>query len=875
MLANCYITAVPVRRAKPLGQLYAEVEGYDRVFVPGAPLASALNRQIDRARLKQFAITPRRAAAERREETEDRTVFLELLAATDLTWKEASHLGEEIIHCWEYTTRPDAILEYEGFDTPAARQAVELVESLDTTSGYLSAFRVENGEEVAVVGASQMTPLERSILPPDVERVERFSEKSFDLPEFKLFDTSTDIVDAVVNNIEIEAAGDVAVVLDAGSEYSAMLEAALAANEIPFHGGPGFLDEARHRGFLQALRAAFHGEELRLERLAPTLRQIGADVGVERENRRVAAIDDAAIAPFQRWAARLTGGEWTFAEALGAYRELADATPFEAFQRELELVGLADRIVEPALVDDLYFYLQSYGVPVDRENEGVLLADATSATYVDRELVVYLGLDSGFTRAPPRRPWVDREAAFERQLQQFQLLIQNGATQQYLVRDAAGGQPVRPSLYFSDLFSGDAQQFDDLGGRRYRVGQPAAATGFDADDEPVDAAADRLESVSQTSLSTYLNSPRDYFFERLVDSRDRDYFRYGNLYHDFAEFYVHHPDQVDAETLETLLALFEDEMAPFVSPDSASVERTGYRAGMENIMTYLDGHAPTPVENGEAAYRRDRNEIAAALETPIGSDLTEQWFETPALGIKGKIDLVESATRLVDYKSGHKKSASEVVKNSTVDPVSETPNVQALMYLTEQRNEHPETALEFTFVHFLENVDDLVRGEADIEDTLTTVEYLPTSFEAHAKAEAMFDRLRTDAAGDCVKTLAQVEYSTYRSVFEQAALPATRDSDELIASSFGRAFIQRMQAAVGEYKYVISGCEQAMRELMRVRSRRYFAPDLDAFESFVADQLEIINDRRAGHERFPVVEHHDEPNYRWLNHRDLILEGEL
>jgi hypothetical protein len=866
---------VPIRRAKSLEQLYAEVQGYDRVFVPDAPLARALNRQIQSSRLGEFVTTPRQAAVNRGRRGEDRAIFLELLANTELTWKEASHLGEEIIHCWEYTTQPDAILEYDGFDTPAVRRALEVMESLNTVSRDLTEYRLDPTLDVAVIGASRMTPLEQSILPPDVEPVDRFTEESFQLPEFRLFDTSTDVVDAVVSNIDADSADDVAVVLDSGSEYSAMLEAALEAAGIPFYGGSGFLDRAEHRGFLQALRVAFRGEGLRLKRLAPILRHTGAELGVEQENCRVTEIEDTAIEPFQDWARQLRAGELTFTEALLAYRELASTSPFEAFQSELELTGLSDRTVEQELVDDLFFYLQRYEPATDRDSEGVLLADATSAAYVDRDLVVHLGLDAGFTRAAPRRPWVDREREFARHLQQFQLLIQNGAAQHYLVREAVGGEPVQPTLYFGELLTGNPQQFGDLGGSHYRVGQSAAENGFSADTESVGGTADKLETISQTSLSGYLNSPRDYFFEKLVDSREQDYFKYGNLYHDFAEFYVHNPDQVDAETIETLLELFDDEMAPFVSPQNASVERTRHRAGIENIMRYLDEHAPTPDENGEAAYRWQENDIAAALGTPIGSGVTEQWFESPTLGIKGKIDLVESATRLADYKSGRKKSAREVVKNSTLDPVSETPNVQALMYLTEQRNEHPETALEFTFVHFLENVDDLVRGEADIEDTLTTVEYLPTSFEAHAKAEAMFDRLRTDAAGDCVKTLAQVEYSTYRSVFEQAALPATRDSDELIASSFGRAFIQSMQAAVGEYKYVISGCEQAMRELMRVRSRRYFAPDLDAFETFVADQLESINERRAGHERFPVVEHHDEPNYRWLDHRDLILEGEL
>jgi len=38
---------------------------------------------------------------------------------------------------------------------------------------------------------------------------------------------------------------------------------------------------------------------------------------------------------------------------------------------------------------------------------------------------------------------------------------------------------------------------------------------------------------------------------------------------------------------------------------------------------------------------------------------------------------------------------------------------------------------------------------------------------------------------------------------------------------------------VGDYKYVTSGCKQALRHLIRIRNRNYFTDDIDAFEGFV------------------------------------------
>jgi len=104
---------------------------------------------------------------------------------------------------------------------------------------------------------------------------------------------------------------------------------------------------------------------------------------------------------------------------------------------------------------------------VDRENEGVLLADAKSAAHVDRAVVFYLGLDEGWTHSSPRRPWVDRDQEFERNIRQFQLLLQNGVDQYYLVQDTAGGTPVTPCLYFEELFDEEFDRFSDLDSLRH------------------------------------------------------------------------------------------------------------------------------------------------------------------------------------------------------------------------------------------------------------------------------------------------------------------------------------------------------------------------------------------------------------------------
>jgi len=855
-------------RAKPIDALYEDIAEYDLVVVPDAPLASALNRRLDRPHLGSFAVTPRRLAAGRREEAEDRIAFLKLVEETDLDWKRGAYAIGNILQCWEHQSRIDAILDYDAYVDDATRQAVEYIADLDTTSSQLTDYRIDDEQDVAVVGYDQLTQLERSILPGEYDTYDTFDDQVFDRPPFHIFDSSTAIVDTVVDAVSEENADDVAVVLDQGSEFSALIESALEAADISFYGGLGFIDDPDHRTFVQLLRAAHGGTDTRIGELRPLLSRLGVAVDVEHDEKRLYEVDEPELDWVVDFCERIDNR--TFTGALDRFESKADCR-LDVFRDELETLGVADTRATEHAVDQLVFYFESYEVPVDRENEGVLLADAKSAAFVDRPVVFFLGLDEDWTHSAPRRPWVDRDAQYTRNIQQFQLLLQSGATQYYLVQDAKGGSPVTPCLYFEELLDEEFERFSDLPSQTHTRQFDHTGAGFEK--EPVDATTSKVSTISQSSLSTYVNSPRDHFFGRLVDSPDKDYFKEGNLFHDFAEFYVTHPDFVDDAVIDDVVEYILEETRPFVRSVDEVTRRTKYRAGLETIVAFFDSNRPVDAEFLTATSDWGTNVFAERFDRPVDSPITERWFENDDLGLKGKIDLVQSPSRLVDHKSGRRKSASQVVKNSALDPPSDSPNFQALLYLTHWRSQNPDQELEFTFFHFLETLDDVVAGEADLDDTLTTVSYYPMPFEAYACSEGFFDELIEDGANNCQKTLSQVEYDDYASVFDEVDLPETTDSDELIDSAFGQTLTARMKDCVGDYKYVESGCKQAMRQLTRVRGQAFFEDDLDAFEAFVGERLEELNRRRAGEERFPVEGFGGEPNYRYVDNRDLLLEG--
>ncbi len=855
---------MPIQRAKPVEQLYEEASEYELILTPDAPLASAINRRVDVPQFGTFATTPRRFAAGRREQAEDRTAFLEVVQQTDHDWKSVSYAIGNILQCWEHQGTIESILEYDAYVDEVTRDVVDIMADLRSTSQSLTECSIDT-ESVAVVGGEQLTTLEQSVLPDEYDQIELFTAESFAYPSFNIFDSSADIVRAILDTVTPDTAENVAIVLDANSRYSSLIEAGLEAADIPYYGGPGFIDNPHHRAFLNLCRTAFRGSETTVGDVKPTLTQMGVDVPIDHDNKRLFEVDLPATTWVTEFCTSLS--DVTFSAALTEYAS-ETGEPLDAFREELSRLGLLHSRVRQHKINELTYYFQTYEVPVDRENEGVLLADAKSSGYVDRPVVFHLGIDEAWTHSAPQRPWVDTDAQFQRYLNQFQLLLQSGVEQYYLVQDTQGGQPVTPCLYFNELLDTDYERFSDLNAVRHRRSYDTDTTGFAK--EPIDVVPESVEAISQSSLNKYVNCPRDYFFSRLVDNPDQDYFVEGNLFHDFAEFYVNHPDAVDAAVLTEIIEVMLTEARSLTSDTDEPLRRRTYRIGLETIIEYLDAHGPVADDFLTPATGWGNNYFADYFDTPVDSPLTERWFEDTALGMKGKIDLINSPNQLLDFKSSRKKSKRDVIKQSAIDPPHDTPNYQAAMYLCHFRTVQPDERLQFTFFHFLETLDDVIAGDANLDDTLTTVAYYPWSFDEHIRSRTAYETL-LGGYNDCVETFEDLGFEAYHDILSELSFPDSTVKSELRESDFAAAFTTAVENHTSASVNAEKGCDQAIRALNGIRKDTFFKPDLDAIEAFVADRITELNEYRRGNGRFPVNGLGGEPNYRRVDNRDLIL----
>jgi len=141
-----------------------------------------------------------------------------------------------------------------------------------------------------------------------------------------------------------------------------------------------------------------------------------------------------------------------------------------------------------------------------------------------------------------------------------------------------------------------------------------------------------VETISQSSLSTYVNSPRDYYFSRLVESPDKDYFTEGNLFHDFAEFYVNHPEFVDSTVIEETVEFMLEEARPLMRSVDEETRRTEYRIGLKTIIFHLGANPPTDDSFLTPSTGRGTNIIADYFDRTVDSPVTERRFDAEDLG---------------------------------------------------------------------------------------------------------------------------------------------------------------------------------------------------------------------------------------------------
>ena len=852
------------RERKSIDEIYSEVKDYDLVLTVDAPLADALNARLQKAVIGSFAETPRRYAFNHEADDIDfkREIFLEIIDETDLTWKQASYILENILESWKNTGNLYQILENEQFSGKAAEEIIKILETTNNPFKALEEAEVDGGKEVAVIAPYQFNSLDRKILPDDYDTFDIFrDEERFELPEFNVFSSASEIVEALKQNISEKNAENVALIVDSDTRYQPLIESAFQSNDIPYNSTVGLSEQEDVRTFISLARLALSKDRIRLRDVQPVVQHLGIEASDTKNNVKLGEVDEEQLNDFMDFLNVISFMD--FQDFLEGYEELLGRQT-QQVREVIEEVGLQDSDITEENISQLEYYLDSFDPAQESQENGVLLASPKSTVYVDRPVVFYIGMSSEWTQEVDQRPWIDRENVEDRNLQDFEAMIQNGEDKFYMVQDREMNEEISPCFYFTELYG--LESFSDHETRRYSLPQESEMKAFDTEESDVDI--EEVEMLSQSSLNRFVQSPRTYYFSRLVRDTEKDVMVKGNLFHEFAEFYANFPDFVEEKGLEKFIEVMKKEIRPYVEDIELEKLETEFRVGVMNIVEFVDSRESPETVPLEPEEGRGENAFAEYFGKELEEVFAELNFHNPDLHAKGKIDLV-LGNELVDYKSSSRsRSRKKIVEEANVDLFDDNPDFQPLMYLCELRDKMPGQKLEFTYFYFLSDMASDLGSTADIDEKTVSITYYPKKFDEKVLDLDVFEWMIKDVAksNDRRKTLEKLGHSNFKAFFEENKLQHPYDKEKLLNSEFSTELVDYMKKHVGDYKYVQKGAAKTLRKLVEFRKTNFFQEDLDRFEDFLDEKIEDVN--RYKKEGFPVGESDLDGN----PYEDMIVE---
>lgn len=568
-----------VERSLTIDEIYDRVQDYELVVTASEALADALNNRLTGPRIGKLAYTPRSLVAREFRTDElvgQRDLFLKSVHELDISWKEASFLLDEVTNYWKETGGLTGFLSSAGLTESPVSGVIDLVRSTNNVYGAMEDFRIGEGTEVCVVAPYQFSTLARSIFPGDADELTLFCDEKRALPPFRVFDSASQLVGATIDNVVRLDPEEVGIVVHPDSEYDPLIRSQLRGRGVPFQVAENAQESEALRSFVRFLRLKERGDRIKLRDVKPIAGAMGIEVPVEREEEY---LEEAETGPMRALHELFEGTNGrTFAETL-SYLQDRGLDVDSGTGKVLEDLRLREKSVNEENLNNLEYYLDSYPLERRRSASGVVLVDPRSSPFVDRSVVFYLGMTSRWDARVEEESWRDAAGARRRNRKNFKSLIQNGDELLYMVQDRKYNREVTPSTYFNELkgdfssFSGgvkgeDYQRYSRIGPKRRRF------SGGHVDEVP-----DRVTVISQSALNVLAYCPRDYFFSRIVEEPDRDYFRKGGLYHDFAEFYANFPGLVEEEGLSTFVELMVDRMRSIVDEVEISSLRTEFTIG--------------------------------------------------------------------------------------------------------------------------------------------------------------------------------------------------------------------------------------------------------------------------------------------------------
>ena len=355
----------------------------------------------------------------------------------------------------------------------------------------------------------------------------------------------------------------------------------------------------------------------------------------------------------------------------------------------LKDLGLDDVTVTPRELANLRFAVENIADLTnteefdESETKGVVIADCTNSVYIDRPVVIYLGMEQDWNVRVVGKRYLDAEEENRRNAMRLSALLQQGQSRLYLVNTTKDGKPARPSLLFDTVFGRKCGSFADICGRLVpgRWVSTSPEPPMYRGETEMDPSGEFDEPFSKTTFNALAYCPRRYMFSTLLSDDDNRHSAFGNLIHSFAELYVCHRDKVLEIGTDAIADMLAERFAGLSSPSLGEIDRGRIRVAMESITAYADacGLCGVPLDSS-ASQRAHPNPLMAALGLDSCSSMCEKDERSRAHQVHGHFD-IRWGDAVRDYKTGRARDPEEIKRDMMLDGGSSSPDFQPLIYL--------------------------------------------------------------------------------------------------------------------------------------------------------------------------------------------------
>ncbi|TQS79882.1 MAG: hypothetical protein A3205_03660 [Methanomassiliicoccales archaeon Mx-03] len=686
-----------MRRLKSIDELYQEVRDYDLVITNDAALETALNARVDTVRMGTFAITPRHLAGDlsyfvlREREIGDLELVAEVSRRTELDFK---YVYSEIQNFRDIRRYTSDVIKY--ITTKRSRRVYDAYESLPTRERVMSSFdntgdlpEILRDKRTAVIGIDLFDDLDKHFVPLDCDLIEIFHDDGvYDIPEIREVGNDRQLAENAVDLIDRGCASDYAIVLKASSPIADAVRAALYRRGIPFVNSLSVRDLAQIRDYIGFLGYCMEYETVRVGQVKELFAALNGFFTPGREGFLLSKLPDDELrdhAVLFRDVMRTAFYDGlTFSEVMDRF---CDKRARIQVGIVINSLGLADQTVTPRRLAELRYAVDNVAelkhneeIP-ESEKTGVLIADCSNSVYIDKPVVIYLGMEQDWNVPVVGRRYVDAEDEAERNAMRLQAMLQQGSRRVYMVNSTKNGKRAKPCLTFDQVLGKPCRDFSDIaplvsGRWAVRTDEEKSRRG----ESIIDGVEAYDRPFSKSTFNAYYSCPRSFLFRNLLPSEDEKQTEFGNLIHSFAELYACYPDRVREIGLDTLADMISDRYSGLSSPSMEEVDSDAVKVAMHNVSRYIDLLGVRPALDSSNIGRSHPNRFLEEMGLTATSTVCETNHTSTAHPLHGDFDLYWDGV-ITDYKTGKAKTAKDIVDGMTFGSGAKHPEFQPLIYL--------------------------------------------------------------------------------------------------------------------------------------------------------------------------------------------------